>query len=339
MRNFCFQSLLIIIVATTSDFSQGIPDDPNHLPKKIGADERSDRIIVSGKVLLDGFPAGQPRPAIYVTAYFNGTFIARRQVSDNGSYTINEVPRNGSTIVVEINHEEVDRRQLNFNPGFAVYQDFSVNWTQFMGVKEKVGVISAAEYVRNKENQERFEKSLDDIKKGHNATAISTLKLIVRSDPTDFHAWTLLGNAFFLKKDNDNAEAAYVRAISERPSHTHASVNLGKLYLTLGQNEKAIDILTIAARSDPASPDVQHLLGEGYLAIRKGSKAVIYLNEAIRLAPAEKAELHLRLATLYDAAGMKSKAVVEYQKFLEKTPKYARREELIKYISENPPGK
>jgi len=42
----------------------------------------------------------------------------------------------------------------------------------------------------------------------------------------------------------------------------------------------------------------------------------------------------LRLATLYNAAGLKSEAAVEYEEFLKKKPEYPNRKELDRYIAE-----
>ena len=47
------------------------------------------------------------------------------------------------------------------------------------------------------------------------------------------------------------------------------------------------------------------------------------------------AEVHLRLALLYNRAGMKDKAAAEYKKFLKKKPDYPHRQKLEKYIAEN----
>ena len=338
-----FKSLVVsisltMVVFARFAFAQSIPDDPNHLPRKIGGDDKAGTIIVSGKVTLDGFPSDQVRPSVYVAAYLNGRLVARRQTSESGSYVLNEVPRGESMIIVEIDHNEVASRQLNYTPAANVYQDFTVNWMQFVASKNKSGVITVpSRYQRSPEDQDRFDRAISDIKKGKNDAAISGLKTIVENDPKDFEAWGHLGNAYFLSKDVKNAEAAYRKAITTKPDFTTASVNLGKLYLSQNENEKAIDILTKAVASDPTSPDAQQYLGESYLAVKKGSKAVVYLNEAIRLAPIEKAEVHLRLAALYNAAGLKTKASAEYQKFLEKVPKYEHRDELKKYIAENPP--
>lgn len=333
-----FWFLLFFVLNVVPSISQTIPNDPNHLPKKIGGDDRADMIIVSGKIVLEGFPAGQPRPPIYVAVYLKGRFVARRQASENGSYTINEVPREGSTIIVEINQTEVASRLLNYTPASSVYQDFSVNWTEFIGLKDRTGIISVGPvYDRSRENQERLDRAVNDISKGRYDSAVAQLQSILKSDTKDFYAWVQLGNAYFLKKDNKNAESSYLKAIAERPSFMLALVNLGKLYLSDNDGEKAVAILTKAVELEPTSADAQHYLGEAYLSVKKGSKAVIYLNEAIRLAPIEKAEVHLRLAALYHAAGLKARASTEYQMFLEKMPNYPKRNDLRKYITENPP--
>ena len=83
------------------------------------------------------------------------------------------------------------------------------------------------------------------------------------------------------------------------------------------------------------SPDANYFLGESYLRLKKGSLAVPYLNEALRLDPDGMAEVHLRLATLYQAAGLREKAAAEYQAFLKKRPGYRDRRKLEKYIAEN----
>ena len=113
-RKLCVQIFFVVGLAATIAFSQTIPDDPNHLPTKIGGDpgSRAGSLVVSGKVTLVGLPAGQAKPAVYVAAYFKGSFVGRRQVSENGSYSINDVPRQGTTLAVEIDHTEVASRTL-----------------------------------------------------------------------------------------------------------------------------------------------------------------------------------------------------------------------------------
>ncbi|MCA1556551.1 MAG: hypothetical protein LC747_07655, partial [Acidobacteria bacterium] len=113
----------------------------------------------------------------------------------------------------------------------------------------------------------------------------------------------------------------------------------------------AISVLTRAVKSHPSSADANQFLGEAYLyvvlnEIRKKSdtieymneaarKAVEYMNEAIRLDPTGKAEIHLRLADIYNALDLKAQAVAECEKFLAKKPDYPSRKKLEQFISEN----
>jgi len=126
-----------------------------------------------------------------------------------------------------------------------------------------------------------------------------------------------------------------LRAIDVHPGFFPALLNLGRVEVAQQQYEVAIEVLLRALKGRPDSADVNYLLGESYLQMKKGSMAVGYLNEAIRLDPAGMAEVHLRLALLYNNAGMKDKAAVEYEAFLKKRPDYKDRKKLEGYISAN----
>ena len=74
-------------------------------------------------------------------------------------------------------------------------------------------------------------------------------------------------------------------------------------------------------------------MGEAYLGLKQGSKAVGHLNKAISLDPVGMADVHLRLAQLYSAAGYNDLAVKEYQQYLEKKPDSPHRAEVEKALS------
>lgn len=334
------QSALLLSLASLV-CAQSVPSDANHLPKKIGGDDslnnRVDSTTVAGKISLRDLPPDKPRPSVAIAVYNQGRLVTRRNVPENGSYTISDVPREGSTIILEIDRIEVETRQILPGPAMIIYQDFQVSLLQ-ASQKVKPAVINAPTYERSLKNQQNFDKAVAEIGGGRTDGAINLLETIIATDPRDFAAWTQLGNAYFLKKEHAKAEDAYVKATSLTETFAPALINLGRLYLTQNKNEEAITVLSRAVVVEPRSADAQHMLGEGYLALKKGSKAVVYLNEAIRLAPIEKAEIHLRLAALYNAAGLKSRASAEYKQYLEKVPNTERRDELKKYISENPPS-
>lgn len=324
--------------------AQDIPDDSAHLPKMIGrqkgGNSRVDAIKVSGKVNLDGFPPGQPRPAIYLIAKTFGRVVARFQASPNGSYSLNDVPRQGSTIAVEINQTEVESQQIIFTPSNIVYHNFSVNWLQIQKRQDSSAVVDVTNlYNRTSENRVRFESAIKKMNDGAIKEARQILGAVVKADPNDFPAWTHLGHLNFLAKEYKTAEDAYGRAIKQNPDYFPASLNLGRVYIAQSDFAPAINILLKAVDIQPASADANHYLGEVYLMSKLGSKAVVYLNEALRLAPIQKAEIHLRLAALYLGAGAKQRAVEEYKLFISKVPEYEKLKELQKFISENSPAK
>ncbi|HWQ35339.1 MAG TPA: tetratricopeptide repeat protein [Blastocatellia bacterium] len=197
-------------------------------------------------------------------------------------------------------------------------------------------LVSAADiYERTPSGKKLFEKAMEAMTKKDFRQAVSLLNQIVGTDSGDYQAWTELGTVYFRQEKNSEAEKAFRNALAAKPDYRLALLNLGKLYFSRKNYEAAIDLLTKAAEATPRSAETNLLLGESYLQIKKGSKAVGYLNEAIRLDPAGMAEAHLRLATLYRAAGLKDKAVAEYEQFLAKRPDHPDKEKIRQFIAEN----
>jgi tetratricopeptide (TPR) repeat protein len=213
-----------------------------------------------------------------------------------------------------------------------------MEWREnFVGKKpDKVGVVSVKNtYARGAANTALFEKAGVSIKKNDYDQAVSFLRQILNTDPKDFEAWTELGTALLSQNKTDDAERAYLGALAEHPNYMLALVNLGKLRLIQKQYEKAVETLDQAVKVQPKSATANYYLGEAYLQIKKGSKAVVYLREALNLDPIGKADAHLRLAALYNAAGLKDKAAAEYEDFLKKKPDYPAKKKLEQYITQN----
>lgn len=329
---FCFMAILF----SPTVFAQ---DEDVRLPTKLGENSGNTRQgNLTGKVNLRGLDPSQPKPPIFVLVFQNGVLLDRRQVFENGSYIVPNIPRENVIVAVEINGAEVGRQLLSPSLIGGIKQDFDITLTQGQNTAAKAGVISAKSlYTRNEENEKLFEKAMSVAKEKKPDNAINLFKQLVANDPKDFVAWTELGTLYFRNEKSSEAEAAYLKALELKPDFILALTNLGRLYLVENKPENAINILTVAVEADPTSANAQHLLGEAYLQIKKGSKAVVHFYEALKLAPTEKAEIHLRLATLYNAAGLKEKAVEEYKQFLEKVPKHADKEKIEKYIKENSP--
>ncbi len=299
--------------------------------------------ILYGDIKVDEGTVTTNKPFTYTVILYMtaGTVIGRQTVGNGQRYSFNDLADGEYDIAVEYENREITRSRVRLfaQPNIGktdTRHDIELE-LRGNGVTSKGGATVSAEdfYKRSAANEKLFnsaKKSTDDKKYD---VAIGTLKQIVENDPNDFQAWTELGTAYLLKEDPAKAESAYQKAVEIRPRFFLAALALGRVYLAGKKFDEAVEILNNAVKLQPQSADANHLLGEAYLQIKKGSQAVGYLNEAIRLDPQGKAEIHLRLALLYNNAGMKDKAAAEYEAFLRKRPDYKDKKKLEQYISEN----
>ncbi len=330
-----FLSSIFVLLSTVA-FAQ---DDENRqatgLPTEIKSGAVGTRMVVSGKIIIDGVETLERKPIITITILVTGAPFARTTARDTGYYTIGGIPRQDLTMLVEVDGIEVSRQPLVPSPMGNLTIDMTVPVAITKSLM-KPGVISApAGFQRNEKNQLLFEEALAAIKANDNGKAMKLLDQLLVAEPKDYEAWTEIGTISFKSKANENAEKAYLKAIELKKDYFIALLNLGKLYFSDKKFDNAILVLSNAVKVKEDSADAHHFLGESYLQIKKGSLAVGELNRAIALAPVEKADLHLRLAALYDAANLKPRAVEEYKQFLVKRPDHPDKKKFEKYIQEN----
>jgi|ERR1041384_347939 predicted Zn-dependent protease len=265
----------------------------------------------------------------------NGTLIDRTTISSNGRYRFMDLANGEYDVVVMQENTEVARVRVRVQ---AVYkndfrQDIILEAKTNHPPANKAVTVSAADvYERTSANKSLFGKAQKAVDEKKYDEALDLFTRLVAADEKDFQAWTELGTVQLMKNNVEEAEKDYRRAIQERPTFMLALLNLGRVLSAQKKYDEAIEPLAEAVKASPTSAEANYMLGEAYLQIKKGSKAVPYLTDAAKLG---KAEAHLRLATLYNAAGMKDKAALEYEEFLKKRPDYKDRKTLEQYISEN----
>jgi lipopolysaccharide biosynthesis regulator YciM len=321
-RRLVFLSLLLVLIATVSHsvFAQG--------GRTLFGDVRivgEDNNLVSKDVtlILRRSPDGE---------------VGRQTVSSRGRYRFTNLQLGEYEIVVEVEGKEIGRmgpifmreRDLSNSP-YGFQYDLDFKWKA--GGTPVGGVISAADvYDRPASTRSLFQKAEEAVEKKKFEQAIDLLKQVTETDKNDFQAWTALGTVYFAKQQFDEAEAAYLKAIEAHPTSPRAYINLGRVRSSQKKYEQAVEPLTKAIELQPTSGDANLLLGECYLQLKKGSKAIPYLNDA---ANNGRPEAHLRLGWLYNAAGMKDKAAIEYEEYLKKNPDYPEKNKLKEYIATN----
>ncbi len=301
---------------------------------------RSAGFTVFGDIEVTGAGAEEKALTFDLLLYSRtGVNLDRQRVGSKGRYRFNNVAQGDYDIVVEFENNEVSRTHVKLTGTLTDFrQDIALEWRSGpVAVKpHKSAVISAEDvYDRKSPNKDRFEKAEEAFDKKEYEKAVLLFRQIVTDDPQDFQAWTELGTVNLVQKNLDEAERSYQRATEIRPTFFLALLNLGRLRLRQKNSNGAIDALSQAVTVQPTSPEANYFLGEAYLQVKKGSKAVGYLNEALRLDPIGKADAHLRLAALYNGAGLKDKAAIEYEEFLKKKPDYPDKKKIKQYIIAN----
>lgn len=264
--------------------------------------------------------------------------VSRQMVSSRGRYRFTSLKEGEYEILVEVDGKEIGRlSQIRIggmtlsNSPYGYQNDLEFRWKS-PGANAP-GVISAADvYDRPASTKALFVKAEEAVGKKKFDQATTLLQQIVETDKADFQAWTALGSIYFAQEKFGDAEKAYLHAIEIKPESGRAQLNLGRLRLTQKRYDEAIDPLTKAVELQPTSGEANMLTGECYLQLKKGSKAIPYLNEAARLG---RPEAHLRLGWLYNAAGMKDKAAIEYEEYLKKNPDSPDKNKLKDYIQAN----
>ncbi len=266
--------------------------------------------------------------------------VARQTVSSNGRYRFNNLSSGVYDLAVELENVEVARIRVELVSPLPTdqRQDISLELRAPVAPPAKPGSISVDDfYKRTPANQKLFERAQAATDHKKYVEAVGLFNELVANDPKDFQAWSELGTVYLIEKKPAEAEKAYANAIDIRPKFFLGLMNLGRVRMMQKNFEGAIEPFTAALSVNAVSADANYYLGEAYLQIKKGSKAVGYLNEAIKLDPVGKADAHLRLATLYNAVGMKDKAAIEYDEFLKKKPDYPDSKRLRDYIDANKP--
>ncbi len=336
---------LVAIVSTHALAQDDEARQASGLPTYIGNRPGSNPISgqdarLSGTVEIQGMAEDNKSPSISVAVLANGVLVARQRVKNRGAFNFTNVPRNNVSLILELDSQEIGTFPIGTltPPPMSNRKDIFLTWATIdRRNTERNEVLSIRNaYARTEENQKAFDKAISASKDEKPANAVKLFKQYVEKDPADFVAWSELGNVYFKEAKYQESEAAFAKAVRIKGDFLPAIINLGKVQLSQKNLEPAIQSLAKAVELQPASAEAHHYLGEAYLQSKQGSKAVVHLNKALELAPQEKAEIHLRLAMLYNAAGLKDRASLEYKAFLEKFPDHPEKAKFEKYIADNP---
>ena len=158
---------------------------------------------------------------------------------------------------------------------------------------------------RTKYNENRF------------AEAISAFQQCLKLDPKNVKAEDNLGLSFAGLGRNEEAAAAYQKAIGWQEQslakNPRPYIDLGSLLIDENRLRDAVILLLQAAEIDPRDSKTHELLGKAYTRLEEFGKAQVELEKAIELSP-QTPNLHCMLAPLYRKQGFSEKAKGEYDR-------------------------
>jgi tetratricopeptide (TPR) repeat protein len=287
-----------------------------------------------GDLKVDESQAEGHKPLSYDIILYNeaSNIVSRQSVPAGGRFRFYDLPNGRYNLAVEVEGAEVARIRVELLSIFKndFQQDISLGFRAPRG--SGPGTVSANAYKRKAAAQKLYDRGGEALTAKRYADAVPLFEQVVAADAQDFEAWLELGTARLFQEKLDEAEQAYARAAEAKPDLPLPLVNLGRLRSMRKNFDGAVEALTKAVALKPPSADANFLLGEAYLQLKKGSKAVPVLEEAARLG---RADAHLRLATLYNAVGLKDRAAAEYEQYLSKKPDAPDRKKLEEYVKEN----
>lgn len=338
MRRLTLVTLFLTVsLAFTADTLAQVDDvsEVTGLPIPIGAP------IIYGQVMIKGFPKDQRRPMIVVYLRNRGVAVDKVQANDKGYFYFLKTPGDGFALAFEVDGVEVGTALITAGISNRVRQDVEFDWNALKGTSiSKTGTVNVRDkYERSIDAEKRFDVAMTLVKEKRIPDAIKAFEDIVTTDAKDHVAWLMIGSLHFSEKRYNESKNAYETAIKLRPEYLLAHLNMGRLELSQKNYDPAIMHLLRSVEIEANSADANQLLGEAYLQAKKGSLAVGYLNRALEISPVEKADIHLRLAALYNAAGYKDRASLEYVAFLKKVKDHPDKEKFEQYIKDNPPKK
>lgn len=272
------------------------------------------------------------RPSEKELARPTGPEFGRQTISNGGRYRFNDLTPGEYELAVEIDHHEVLRTRIfvsSLHAPYGLQHDLEFDW-QPLGDATKT--ISADVHNRSPANRRLFKKAEEAVVAQDYEQAISLLKQMVASDKADYQAQAILGTLLGSQGKYDEAEQAFLSALSAKPNFAPALLDFGRLRLKQKRFADAVEPLTKLVGLQPDSGEANLLLGDAYAQSDQRPKAVPYLTAAARLG---YPQAHLRLAWIYDVAGAKDKAALEYQEFLKKEPAFPDRRKLEQYIKAN----
>jgi tetratricopeptide (TPR) repeat protein len=144
--------------------------------------------------------------------------------------------------------------------------------------------------------------AVEDLLQGNHSAAAGAIAAALALDPTSATIWSNSGVVHARGGHRDEAQRAYLRAITLQRDHIGALSNLVGFFRADGDRKRVAIYEKRLLRAQAQDPFSQFLIGQLRVEAGMPADAVIHYRRAIRLLPRE-AQFHRSLAEAYQALG------------------------------------
>ena len=174
---------------------------------------------------------------------------------------------------------------------------------------------------RAAKDSETAARGFDLLGEGRNQEAVAAFKRAIKRQPDSYEAYYGLGWAYInLRQFSESLEASQ-KAVRLKPDYAEAHHHLGMAYERLGRAQEAVPAFKEAIRLKPNTHSYEGL-GWAYSKLRRWPEAAAAFEQAVRLNPDDPA-LRGALAGCYLGLGDREAALKEYETIKKLDPKTA----------------
>jgi tetratricopeptide (TPR) repeat protein len=163
-----------------------------------------------------------------------------------------------------------------------------------------------------------LQEALQDFKRSHFDRVIYILERSLSEHPNHAGSHHLIGLAYSMKGEKDNALRHLNRSLTLSPGHPTFSVNLARMYLGQGNLDQARQTLEESLKIAPSIP-VHHMLGFMFLDEHKGADAFTSFEKAMKLDPRDMRSWYY-MGLTHHAYGHFDEAISCYKEALKLMP-------------------
>lgn len=162
-------------------------------------------------------------------------------------------------------------------------------------------------------------RAKEELDGGHTDRGMKTLLSILKRNPQNIPALSMLGLAYMNTGHTSEAEACFREEIKLKPQMESAHLNLGSILKKTGRLEEAVKEYRAALALSPRFPEAISNLSDTFIRLKRNTEAVALLREALGNG-VESSDIYFELGLLDATGGRWEEARFAFSKALSMDP-------------------